>query len=137
MITITSSSTSNIDVPAVLQVAGRLDSQASVALLGSVQKLIEAKKHEIIMDFERLESVSSEGLAALIQSKSRLRKLNGALRLVNVHGPTLEIFQMVHFDRLFELHPNIEEAAQQFAMDRQKVSDQSDDGQSDGCPTPS
>ncbi len=137
MITITSSSTSNIDVPAVLQVAGRLDSQASVALLGSVQKLIEAKKHEIIMDFERLESVSSEGLAALIQSKSRLRKLNGALRLVNVHGPTLEIFQMVHFDRLFELHPNIEEAAQQFAMDRQKVSDQSDDGQSDGRPTPS
>ena len=131
MITITSSSTSNIDVPAVLQVAGRLDSQASVALLGSVQKLIEAKKHEIIMDFERLESVSSEGLAALIQSKSRLRKLNGALRLVNVHGPTLEIFQMVHFDRLFELHPNIEEAAQQFAMDRQKASDQSDSGQSD------
>ncbi len=137
MITITSSSTSNIDVPAVLQVAGRLDSQASVALLGSVQKLIEAKKHEIIMDFEKLESVSSEGLAALIQSKSRLRKLNGALRLVNVHGPTLEVFQLVHFDRLFELHPNIEEAAQQFAMDRQKVSDQSDDGQSDGRPTPS
>ena len=89
------------------------------------------------MDFEKLESVSSEGLAALIQSKSRLRKLSGALRLVNVHGPTLEVFQLVHFDRLFELHPNIEEAAQQFAMDRQKVSDQSDDGQSDGRPTPS
>ena len=137
MITITSSSTSNVDVPAVLQVAGRLDSQASVALLGSVQKLIEAEKHEIIMDFEKLEAVSSEGLAALVQSKSRLRKLNGALRLTNVHGPTLEVFQMVHFDRLFELHPNIEEAAQQFAMDRQKASDQSDGGQSDDSTTPS
>ena len=137
MITITSSSTSNVDVPAVLQVAGRLDSQASVALLGSVQKLIEAEKHEIIMDFEKLEAVSSEGLAALVQSKSRLRKLSGALRLANVHGPTLEVFQMVHFDRLFELHPNIEEAAQQFAMDRQKASDQSDGGQSDDSTTPS
>ena len=31
----------------------------------------------------------------------------------------------------------LQEAAQQFAMDRQTVSDQSDDGQSDGCPTPS
>lgn len=130
MITITSSSTSNADDPAVLQVAGRLDSQASVALLGSVQKLIEAENHEIIMDFEKLEAVSSEGLAALVQSKSRLRKLNGALRLANVHGATLEVFQLVHFDRLFDLHPNIEEAVEQFAMDRQNASEESTEGRS-------
>lgn len=130
MITITSSSTSNADDPAVLQVAGRLDSQASVALLGSVQKLIEAENNEIIMDFEKLEAVSSEGLAALVQSKSRLRKLNGALRLANVHGATLEVFQLVHFDRLFDLHPNIEEAVEQFAMDRQNASDEPTEGRS-------
>ena len=99
--------------------------------------MIEEEKHEIIIDFDKLEIVSSEGLAALIQSKSQLRKLNGALRLANLHGPVLEVFQLVHFDRLFELHPNIEEAAQQFAMDRQKASDQSDGGQSDDSTTPS
>ena len=76
MITITSSSTSNDDVPVVLHVAGRLDSQASIELIGAVQKLITAEKHEIIMDFQKLEAVSSEGLAALIQSKSKLQKMN-------------------------------------------------------------
>ena len=129
MITITSSSTSNADVPAVLQVAGRLDSQASAALLGSVQRLIEEEKHEIIMDFNKLEIVSSEGLAALVQSKSQLRRLNGALRLANLHGAALEVLQLVHFDRLFDLHPNIEEAVEQFATDRKKnTSDERDDG---------
>lgn len=74
MITITCSSNSNTDVPAVLKVAGRLESQASVELLRAVQKLMEAEIHDIIMDFDKLEAVSSEGLAALVQSKSRLRK---------------------------------------------------------------
>ncbi len=127
MITITSPSSLNADVPAVLQVAGRLDSQASVALLGSVQRLIEEEKHEIIIDFDKLEIVSSEGLAALIQSKSQLRKLNGALRLANLHGPVLEVFQLVHFDRLFDLHPSIEEAVEQFATDRKTPCDDSSD----------
>ena len=74
MITITCSSNSNTDVPAVLQVAGRLESQASVELLRAVQKLMEAEIHDIIREFDKLEAVSSEGLAALVQSKSRLRK---------------------------------------------------------------
>ncbi|OUW83938.1 MAG: hypothetical protein CBD74_04930 [Saprospirales bacterium TMED214] len=130
MITITSSCTSNADVPVVLQVAGRLDSQASVELLGSVQKLIAAEKHEIIMDFQQLDAVSSEGLAALVQSKRRLRKINGALRIANVHGPILEVFELVHFDRVFDVHPNIEEAFEQFAINRQRT-DQPDDARSD------
>ena len=130
MITITSSSTSNHDVPVVLQVAGRLDSQASVELLGSVQKLIAAEKHEIIIDFQKLEAVSSEGLAALVQSKSRLEKINGALRLANIHGPILEVFELVHFDRLFDVHPSIEEAFEQFASERQST-DQPGDTRSD------
>ncbi len=131
MIKITSSSTSNVGIPVVLHVAGRLDSQASVDLLGAVEKLIEAEKHEIIMDFEKLEAVSSEGLAALVQSKSRLRKLKGALRLAHVHGPTLEVFELVHFDRLFDLHPNIEEACAQFAMERKSIRDQPNDARSE------
>ena len=114
----------------MLQVAGRLDSQASVALLGSVKKLIDDGDHEIIIDFEKLDAVSSEGLAALVQSKSRLKKLDGALRIANVHGAALEVFQIVHFDRLFDLHPNIEEAVEQFAMDRQNASDESTEGRS-------
>lgn len=127
MITITSSSTPNTDAPAVLHVAGRLDSHASVALLGSVQKLIEGGDHEIVIDFEKLEAVSSEGLAALVQSQSRLRKLNGALRIANVHGAVLEVFKLVHFDRLFELHPNIEAAIKQFALDRENFSQEPDE----------
>ena len=111
----------------VLQVAGRLDSQASVALLGSLQKLAEDGDHEIVIDFEKLEAVSSEGLAALIQSQSRLRNLNGDLRIANVHGAVLDVFKLVHFDRLFELHPNIEAAIKQFALDRENSSQKPDE----------
>ncbi len=118
MITITSCSTPNKNAPVVLRVAGRLDSHGSVALLGSLEKLIEAGDHEIIIDFQELDAVSSEGLAVLVQSKSRLSKLDGALRIANVHGAALEVFQLVNFDRLFELHPNIETAVQQFSLDR-------------------
>ena len=123
MITITSCSTQSKNTPAVLRVAGRLDSQASVELLRSLEKLIEDGDHEIIIDFQELDAVSSEGLAALVQSKSRLSELNGALRIANVHGAALEVFQLVHFDRLFELHPNIDTAVQQFAIDRKAARD--------------
>lgn len=43
-------------------------------MLRAVQKLMEAEIHDIIREFDKLEAVSSEGLAALVQSKSRLRK---------------------------------------------------------------
>ena len=132
MITITSSPNSNTDVPAVLEVAGRLDSHASVALLNSVQQLLKSEIHEIIMDFDKLEAVSSEGLAALVQTKSRLRKVDGDLRLANVHGPTLEVLRIVHFDRLFGLHLNVEDAVQQFAVDRRKANEWPDRARPDG-----
>ena len=73
--------------------------------------------------FQELDAVSSEGLAVLVQSKSRLSKLDGALRIANVHGAALEVFQLVNFDRLFELHPNIETAVQQFSLDRKGTPD--------------
>ena len=128
MIKIISSSNSKADFPTVLEVSGRLDSQASIALLGSVQRLIEEDKHQIIIDFDKLEIVSSEGLAALVQSKSQLTKLNGALRLANLHGRALEVFHLVHFDRLFDLHLNIEEAVEQFAMYRKNTCEEQDEG---------
>ena len=84
------------------------------------------------MDFDKLEAVSSEGLAALVQTKSRLRKVDGDLRLANVHGPTLEVFRIVHFDRLFGLHRNVEDAVQQFAVDRKKANERPDSERNDG-----
>ena len=98
----------------VLEVTGRLDSSTASFLLDCIQGYIERGEHKIVLDCSELDAISSEGLATFVRAKSRLNALGGAMSLSGVKGGVAEVLRIVHFDRLFNLFPTIDEAAQAF-----------------------
>ena len=64
-----------------------------------------------MLDCSQLDAISSEGLAAFVQTKSSLKKVDGVIALAAVKGTVAEVVRIVHFDRLFKLFPTVDEAA--------------------------
>ncbi len=79
--------------------AGRLDaSQADKA-----QTYLDQSGEVSVIDFARLEYISSAGLGILLRTQKRLMSNGGGLRLINVNSHIRDVFHYSGFDRIFEI----------------------------------
>ena len=79
--------------------SGRLDAAQSAkaeALLGRLDT-------SQTLDFERLEYISSAGLAILLKTQKRLSESGAALRIINVNKHIYDIFRYSGFSAIFEI----------------------------------
>jgi len=56
-----------------------------------------------VMDFARLEFISSAGLGVLLMVQKRVMQTGGAITLVNVNENIRNVFRHSGFDRLFQI----------------------------------
>jgi anti-anti-sigma factor len=78
---------------------GRLDAAQSAkaeAFLGRLDS-------DHVLDFERLEYISSAGLAILLKTQKRLSESGAALRIINVNKHIYDIFRYSGFNAIFEI----------------------------------
>ena len=77
-----------------------------------VYALIFSKSEtKFVIDCEELQMITSVGLGTLVRAKSRLRENGGALAIARASGLAAETLRIVHFDRLFSLFSDVDEAA--------------------------
>ena len=98
----------------VMEVEGRLDTEASQYLLDCVQAQIDRGMHDIILDCSNLEYISSMGLGTLVRANSRLRALSGSVALVQVPGLVADVIGIARLDKLLHIFSTVEEAADSF-----------------------
>ncbi len=78
---------------------GRFDAaQADYA-----KKVFLALDEGKVVDFSRLEYISSAGLGVLLAAQKRLSERGQGLRLVNVNPHIRDIFRFSGFDQIFEI----------------------------------
>jgi anti-anti-sigma factor len=60
---------------------------------------------QVVLDFEGVESISSEGLTALLKmvELGKVRGAFGSLRLRNVHPDIAEVFRITRLDQVFQI----------------------------------
>lgn len=56
-----------------------------------------------VVDFSRLDYISSAGLGVLLAAQKRLSDHGKGLRLVNVNGHIRDVFHFSGFDQIFEI----------------------------------
>ena len=81
--------------------SGRLDAAQSAraeAFLGQLDS-----SHTL--DFERLEYISSAGLAILLKTQKRLAGSGAAIKIINVNKHIYDIFRYSGFNAIFEIEP--------------------------------
>ena len=98
----------------VIEAIGKLDMSAADFMLDCIQGFIDRGETKFVIDCEDLQIITSFGLGMLVRANSRLKEKGGVIAVANARGLVAETLRIVHFDRLFHLFPNVDEAAAGF-----------------------
>ena len=79
----------------VIELAGRLDTTTAPALDKTIGNDIEGTKN-LVLDFKKLEYISSAGLRVLLGAQKKMQKI-GSMKVINVREEVMEVFEMTGF----------------------------------------
>ncbi len=85
----------------VLTVEGRLDTTTAPDLETEIRSLIPGTA-ELVLDFEKLDYISSAGLRVLLSTQKAMNG-NGTLKITNVSRPIMEIFEVTGFSEILTI----------------------------------
>ena len=97
----------------VLQVSGRLDQETCevfrAELLAFVEKAVK-DGGALVLDLSDLEYVSSAGLRCFVIASRQMKASNGRILVAKLQPMVAEIFEISHFDMLFEVFATVQDA---------------------------
>jgi stage II sporulation protein AA (anti-sigma F factor antagonist) len=91
----------------VVAIGGRLDAVTSADFEKRMRELIDRGNAALVVDFERLDYISSAGLRALLVVARTLKAMDGRLRFANVKGGVRAVFDMSGFASMFQLDDSV------------------------------
>ena len=89
------------DGACTIALEGRLDTVTSPDFEKEVEEIKEELK-DFVLDLEKLEYISSSGLRVLLAAQKLMNK-QGAMKVVNVGGPIMEIFEVTGFSDILTI----------------------------------
>lgn len=94
--------TKNIqDQSATLGLVGRLDTITAPRLEEELKEIL-SNVTELVLDFEKLEYISSAGLRVLL-SAQKVMSRQGSMRLIHVNEAVMEIFEVTGFSDILTI----------------------------------
>ncbi len=71
----------------------------------------------ILLDMDEVQTVDGYTIATLLRALNQLKQRGGNLKLMNVHEPVLDFFEIARVHRVFEFHRSLQEAMASFRHD--------------------
>lgn len=85
-----------------LLVEGWLDTQSSPELGKEIQGLSDVEN--LILDFEKLEYISSSGLREVVSAYKKMKDAGGTFSIVGVSSEVMDVFKLTGFDKKLDIH---------------------------------
>ena len=104
--------TDHKDVKVVDFVDSKILDEANIAEIGQhLTGLVAAKdRPKILLDFAKVDHLSSAALGMLINVNNKVKQQNGQLRLASIKPQILEVFEITKLNKLFKILPTRAEA---------------------------
>jgi len=99
----------------VLAIAGEIDLYNAPEIKDIINKLIVAKKYNVIINLGKGSYIDSSGIGALISSLSNLKKYQSGLKIINVFASVRKVFELTKLTSFFEIFESEEDAINSFA----------------------
>ena len=96
----------------LLRLDGRLDAATTPILERKLDQLIGEHRHHLLLDFSRIDYLSSAGLRLLLSATKKLKEKKGNLILFSLQEDVNEIIKMAGFDRILHICSNEKESLQ-------------------------
>ena len=84
-----------------IDIVGRLDATTAPDLSKTINETI-ADTENLVLDFKKLEYISSAGLRVLLAAQKKMQKL-GTMKLTNVCKDVMEVFEMTGFSDILSI----------------------------------
>ena len=100
----------------LVEVTGRVDSSTAPEFEAAVNKVIEAGRYRIVVDFSGTDYMSSAAFRVLISGLKQVKKgtRRGDIRLAGVAPKLMEVFKLGGFDDLFKIFDSSADAVGSF-----------------------
>lgn len=99
----------------ILDISGEIDLYNAPEIKDIINKLIEERKYNVIINLEKVSYIDSSGIGALISSLSNLKKYQGGLKIINVYASVRKVFELTKLTSFFEIFDAEEDAIGSFA----------------------
>jgi len=98
----------------VIAADGGLNADTAEQFTDSVEKLLDAGVHRMIIDCDQLKYISSRGVSTLLTLHRRMEKHGGDVRLARAKGVVAQAIHTLGLDRVFQIYPDVEQARLSF-----------------------
>ena len=98
----------------VLRLNGRLDVLSTPGVEKRLFEYINQGHYRLLLDFSKIEDISSAGMWMLLATAKKLKAFSGLLILCNVIPDVMDVFKMSGFDHVFEMSPTESAARAKF-----------------------
>lgn len=100
----------NHDRVAVLDMADVSQEGVAADILDRFEAAVDDGVRCVIVDCSKLDFISSGGIGVLIRIHHRLQKRGGEMKVAGISGVVLQALQVTRLDRVFDIHPTVEDA---------------------------
>ena len=76
----------------------------------------QVKAIKLLVDFSKVEHLSSSALGMLLTIDKKVRQQKGQLKLCGIKPSIHKVFQITRLDRVFQTYPTLEEAIKDFVQ---------------------
>jgi len=97
---------------ALVEIEGEIDARTAGDLDKALSDLLAQGHSRLVLDFIRLDYVSSAGLRALLRAQRAARDLGGEVRLFGLNDHVLRVFEMAGFNQMLRLADTDQEAVE-------------------------
>ena len=91
----------------VITITGRLDAVTAPEYEKKLNERIAGEETRFVVDFERLDYISSAGLRAILATAKRSKAKGGQIRFANVKGAVKEVFDISGFGSIFKMDDSV------------------------------
>lgn len=96
----------------ILRIEGRLDAASAPLLERKINSLIDEDHFHLILDFSRVDYLSSAGMRVLLSMSKKLKVKKGVFILFSVTEDVNEVIKMAGFDKILHICSTEKEALQ-------------------------
>lgn len=98
----------------IIDIEGEVDVYTSMDLKKALNKLIDEGQLQLIINLDKVSYMDSSGLGTLVAVLKKIKKENGALKIINLSPSIKKIFELTRLTKFFEIFENEENAIKSF-----------------------
>ncbi len=98
----------------IIDISGDLDAHTSIQLEQVIQSLIDKGRTNIIVNFSKLNYISSAGLGVFMSFIDEVRSKGGDIKFASMPDKIFQIFDLLGFPLLYEIYDDEKKAIDKF-----------------------